>query len=106
VLDLTRHWEEFRIEFNTIRPHGSLSWNRPRQVQLGLANPPSPHLNEPKSCHFLDAERSSVNTKLPDSAFEFVTSPGQRPVRRRWRLLAAPVGVGLSETGPAAVVIS
>jgi transposase InsO family protein len=37
VLDLTSHAEEFRIEFNTIRPHEALSWNRPLAVHLGLA---------------------------------------------------------------------
>jgi putative transposase len=42
VLDLTRHAEEFRIEFNTIRPHEALSWNRPLEVHLGLANPTIP----------------------------------------------------------------
>jgi putative transposase len=36
-LDLTRHAEEFRIEFNTIRPHEALSRNRPLEVHLGLA---------------------------------------------------------------------
>jgi putative transposase len=42
VLDLTSHAEEFRIEFNTIRPHEALSWNRPREVHLGLASPTIP----------------------------------------------------------------
>jgi hypothetical protein len=42
VLDLTSHAEEFRIEFNTIRPHEALSWNRPLEVHLGLANPTIP----------------------------------------------------------------
>ena len=42
VLDLTSHAEEFRIEFNTIRPDEALSWNRPLEVHLGLANPTIP----------------------------------------------------------------
>jgi putative transposase len=42
VLDLTSQAEEFRIEFNTIRPHEALSWNRPLEVHLGLANPNIP----------------------------------------------------------------
>jgi putative transposase len=42
VLDLTSNAEEFRIEFNTIRPHEALSWNRPQEVHLGLANPTTP----------------------------------------------------------------
>ena len=42
VLDLTSHAEEFRIEFNTIRPHEALSWNRPLEVHLGLPSPTIP----------------------------------------------------------------
>jgi transposase InsO family protein len=42
VLDLTSHAEEFRVEFNTIRPHEALSWNRPLEVHLGLASPTIP----------------------------------------------------------------
>jgi hypothetical protein len=42
VVDLTNHAEEFRIEFNTIRPHEALSWNRPLAVHLGLASPTIP----------------------------------------------------------------
>ena len=42
VVDLTNHAEEFRIEFNTIRPHEALSCNRPLAVHLGLASPTIP----------------------------------------------------------------
>ena len=42
ILDLTGHAEEFRVEFNTIRPHEALSWNRPLDVHLGLADPTIP----------------------------------------------------------------
>jgi hypothetical protein len=42
VLDLTSHADEFRVEFNTVRPHEALSWNRPLAVHLGLASPTIP----------------------------------------------------------------
>lgn len=42
ALDLVREAEAFRVEFNTIRPHEALSWNRPLQVHLGLADPTTP----------------------------------------------------------------
>jgi transposase InsO family protein len=48
VLDLTSHAEEFRIEFNTIRPHEALSWNRPLEVHLGLASPTIPTFERPE----------------------------------------------------------
>ena len=42
VLDLISEAESFRTEFTTIRPHGALSWNRPREVPRGLADPTIP----------------------------------------------------------------
>ena len=36
---LAEHADAYRIEFNAIRPHEALSWNRPREVHLGHANP-------------------------------------------------------------------
>jgi putative transposase len=42
ILDLTSHAEQFRVEFNTIRPHEALSWNRPLAVHLGHASPTIP----------------------------------------------------------------
>ena len=47
--DLVEHGEDFRIEFNTVRPHEALSWNRPRDVHLGLADPSTPNFPEPEN---------------------------------------------------------
>jgi len=47
-LDLVREAEAFRIEFNTVRPHEALSWNRPHDVHLGLADPTIPNFPEPE----------------------------------------------------------
>jgi transposase InsO family protein len=47
-LDLVREAERFRVEFNTIRPHEALAWNRPHEVQLGLADPTIPNFPEPE----------------------------------------------------------
>jgi len=49
ALDLVREAEAFRVEFNTIRPHEHLAWNRPREVHLGLANPAVPNFPEPEN---------------------------------------------------------
>ena len=48
ALDLQREAEAFRIEFNEIRPHEHLAWNRPLHVHLGLADPTTPTFHEPK----------------------------------------------------------
>ncbi len=44
---LAKHAEEYRIEYNTIRPHEALAWNRPNDVHQGLADPTIPTFPEP-----------------------------------------------------------
>ena len=39
---LAKHAEEYRIEYNEIRPHEAIAWNRPKQVHLGMADPTTP----------------------------------------------------------------
>jgi putative transposase len=39
---LAKHAEEYRIEYNQIRPHEAIAWNRPKDVHLGLADPTTP----------------------------------------------------------------
>ncbi|OZB78891.1 MAG: transposase [Microbacterium sp. 14-71-5] len=42
ALDLTAQIEAWRGEYNTVRPHEAIAWNRPREVHLGLADPTVP----------------------------------------------------------------
>jgi putative transposase len=42
ALMLAKRAEDYRIEYNQIRPHEALSWNRPLHVHLGLADPTTP----------------------------------------------------------------
>jgi transposase InsO family protein len=42
ALMLAKHAEEYRVEYNTIRPHEAIAWNRPKQVHLGLDSPTIP----------------------------------------------------------------
>jgi transposase InsO family protein len=46
---LVEHADAFRHEFNTLRPHEALSWNRPREVHLGHASPHTPNFPKPKT---------------------------------------------------------
>ena len=39
---LAKHAEDYRNEYNQIRPHEALAWNRPLHVHLGLADPTIP----------------------------------------------------------------
>jgi hypothetical protein len=39
---LAKHAEEYRIEYNQIRPHEAIAWNRPQDVHMGLADPTTP----------------------------------------------------------------
>jgi putative transposase len=48
VLDLALHAERYRVDYNTIRPHEALAWNRPHDVHLGLADPRVPNFPKPE----------------------------------------------------------
>lgn len=39
---LAKHAEDYRLEYNQIRPHEAIAWNRPQEVHLGLADPTIP----------------------------------------------------------------
>lgn len=43
VLDLVAHAEAYRIEYNTVRPHEAIAWNRPLDVHTGRADPLVPN---------------------------------------------------------------
>ena len=43
VLTLSERAEDYRIEYNDTRPHEAISWNRPAEVHLGLADPTIPN---------------------------------------------------------------
>jgi transposase InsO family protein len=49
VLALVAHAEDYRAEYNTVRPHEAIAWNRPRDVHLGLADPLVPNFPEPEN---------------------------------------------------------
>lgn len=42
ALMLTERAEDYRIEYNELRPHEAIAWNRPKDVHLGLADPTIP----------------------------------------------------------------
>ena len=42
ALMLAKHAEEYRVEYNQIRPHEAIAWNRPHDVHMGLASPTVP----------------------------------------------------------------
>lgn len=47
-LDLAQHAEDYRVEYNTIRPHEALSWNSPLDVHLGRVDPTTLNFPEAK----------------------------------------------------------
>lgn len=48
ALDLIAHAEAYRLDYNTVRPHEALAWNRPLDVHTGLADPLIPNFPEPE----------------------------------------------------------
>ena len=49
ALDPVRHAEDYRLEYNTVRPHEALAWNRPHDVHTGQADPLIPNFPEPEN---------------------------------------------------------
>ncbi len=49
ALDLVEHAENYRLEYNSVRPHEALAWNRPLDVHTGRADPLIP--NFPQTEH-------------------------------------------------------
>ncbi|WP_052391494.1 integrase core domain-containing protein [Streptomyces sp. NRRL B-24484] len=49
ALDLVRHAEDYRLEYNTVRPHEALTRNRPHDVRTGLADPLVPNFPGPEN---------------------------------------------------------
>jgi len=45
ALELVDRAEDYRIEYNEIRPHEAISWNRPLEVHLGFADPTIPNFD-------------------------------------------------------------
>jgi len=41
---LAKHAEEYRLDYNTVRPHEAIAWNRPQEVHL-LGRPEDPDLS-------------------------------------------------------------
>ena len=39
---LAEQAEAYRVDYNTVRPHEAIAWNRPQEVHLGLADPTIP----------------------------------------------------------------
>jgi putative transposase len=48
-LALAAHAENYPVEFNTIRPHEALAWNRPLDVHLGHADRETPNFDRTES---------------------------------------------------------
>jgi Transposase/Integrase core domain len=44
---LVKRAEEYRLEYNQVRPHEAIAWNRPKEVHLGLADPLIPTFQSP-----------------------------------------------------------
>jgi putative transposase len=77
---LAKHAEEYRIEYNQIRPHEAIAWNRPRRCTLAWPTPASRHFKPPKSCQLLDAGHYDVTTLYFEAEKEDDGADGLRKV--------------------------
>lgn len=42
AVTLAERAQDYRVEYNEVRPHEAIAWNRPKEVHLGLADPTIP----------------------------------------------------------------
>jgi Integrase core domain len=58
---LAEHAEDYRIEYNQLRPHEAIAWNGtgPRRCTWAWPTPPPRHFRPRKSCQLLDAGQPS-----------------------------------------------
>lgn len=49
ALDLADHLAAYRADYNQIRPHEAIAFNRPKEVHLGLADPTIPNFEKEKT---------------------------------------------------------
>lgn len=42
-IQLVEHADSYRQDYNHVRPHGAMAWNRPHYVYAGMANPTIPN---------------------------------------------------------------
>ena len=47
--DLERFHDGYRHDYNHVRPHEAIAWNRPKEVHLGLADPSIPTFHTTKN---------------------------------------------------------
>ncbi|MET7769292.1 integrase core domain-containing protein, partial [Nocardia sp. NPDC005366] len=68
ALDLVEHADAYRVEYNTIRPHEAIAWNRPLAVHLRTADPLTPTFPRPKTCQLLEAGHLDPRLKHDQTA--------------------------------------
>jgi hypothetical protein len=93
ALDLVAHAEDYRVEYNTVRPHEALAWNRPLEVHLGLADPLIPNFPQTGSASCLTRDtrtrtRPPGRGRRPDGGLSGCSRPAPRHPPRR----GGPVG--------------
>ncbi|MEV0110498.1 integrase core domain-containing protein [Nocardia sp. NPDC050799] len=69
VLALVDHAEAYRVEYNTVRPHEAIAWNRPAEVHRGFADPLIPNFPETKTCQLLDAGHGDTAQSAISASF-------------------------------------
>ncbi len=60
-LSLVQQIGAYRADYNHVRPHEAIAWNRPAEVHVGLTNPPSPTSQPKKPCNNLTRDTLTSN---------------------------------------------
>jgi hypothetical protein len=102
ALDLVAHADDYRIDYNTVRPHEALAWNRPRDVHLGLADPLIPNFpgdRRSASCLTRDTGNKRPCGKMESNAQALTRRESTAPSRRSLMILTRVAFVLLERPG-------
>lgn len=81
ALDLVAHAEDYRVEYNTVRPHEAIAWNRPWTSTSDSPTPsPQSAVSTPTTASSWSPRPSTSNAARPGT--NYVLCPTRTPRRR------------------------
>ncbi len=93
ALDLVRHAEDYRIAYNTVRPHEAFAWNRPHDVHTGVADPLVPNFPPPENLQAslrnlaISVCRQDGRTNIAAATRHHARHPGRPLAALGWRVI-------------------
>ena len=59
ALTVVERVEDYHIEYNTVRPHEAIAWNRPLEIHLDRASATNPTFKQQETLHHLTRDTTT-----------------------------------------------